>query len=80
MSGKYASRGYICQSIVAMLECLNDNTWERIKVEPYISEDGSDIKKDKVDISLEYGNRFIKFIVVFIPAKLMVYHEKVKKS
>lgn len=64
MSGKYASRGYICQSIVAMLECLNDNTWERIKVEPYISEDGSDIKKDKVDISLEYGNRFIKFIQV----------------
>lgn len=64
MSGKYASRGYICQSIVAMLECLDDDTWERIKVEPYISEDGSDIKMDKVDIRLEKGNGLIKFIQV----------------
>ena len=46
--GEIAQRGFIFQSIIAMIECLNRDDWDTIKIEP-------ETKDDKVDIML-YSN------------------------
>ena len=46
--GEIAQRGFIFQSIIAMIECLNRDDWDTIKIEP-------ETKDDKVDIVL-YSN------------------------
>ena len=51
MSGVDAQRGFIIQSIIAMIECLERNDWDEVKLEPKT-------KLDKVDIQL-YKNHHI---------------------
>ncbi|MBR0343624.1 MAG: hypothetical protein IJH64_15485 [Oscillospiraceae bacterium] len=46
--GEIAQRGFIFQSIISMIECLNRDDWDTIKIEP-------ETKDDKVDIML-YSN------------------------
>ena len=49
--GKIASRGFIFQAVIALIECLNpDNDWDQIKNEPNTNE-------DKVDIILYKGGK-----------------------
>lgn len=48
MSGLDAQRGFIYQTIVAMIECLDKDDWDEIKLEP-------ETDKDKVDIAF-YSN------------------------
>lgn len=57
MGGQAGSRGYIYQGIVAILESLVNDEWDKIYVE-YISKD------EKVDIALEKKSRLIKTIQV----------------
>jgi len=57
MGGQAGSRGYIYQGIVAILESLVNNEWDKIYVE-YISKD------EKVDIALLKDSRLIKAIQV----------------
>ena len=45
MSGRDAQRGFIFQSIIAMIECLERDDWDEVKLEP-------DTANDKVDIQL----------------------------
>lgn len=45
MSGRNAQRGFIFQSIIAMIECLERDDWDEVKLEP-------DTENDKVDIHL----------------------------
>lgn len=45
MSGRDAQRGFIYQSIIAMVECLDRDDWDEVKLEP-------DTDNDKVDIQL----------------------------
>ena len=44
MSGQDAQRGFIYQTIVAMIECLDKTDWDAIKLEP-------ETEDDKVEIS-----------------------------
>jgi hypothetical protein len=46
VGGQDGSRGYLVQSIVALLESLNDETWEQVSIEP-------DVASQKVDILWE---------------------------
>ena len=57
MSGIAAQRGFIVQSIIAMIECLMDNNWDEIKLEPKTV-------KDKVDFMMFKGNNILKAIQV----------------
>ena len=57
MSGIAAQRGFIVQSIIAMIECLMDNNWDEIKLEPKTL-------KDKVDFMMFKGNNILKAIQV----------------
>lgn len=57
MGGQAGSRGYIYQGIVAILESIINDDWEKIYVE-YTSQN------DKVDIALEKEDKLIKTIQV----------------
>ena len=57
MSGIAAQRGFIVQSIIAMIECLMDNNWDEIKLEPKTV-------KDKVDFKMYQDNKTLKAIQV----------------
>ena len=58
MGGSDASRGFVYQGFVSVLEALTDgNAWDKIYVE-------YPTKGDKVDIALERQNRLIKCIQV----------------
>ena len=54
MGGSDASRGFVYQGFVSVLEALTDgNAWDKIYVE-------YPTKGDKVDIALERQNRLIQ--------------------
>ena len=53
MSGQSGMRGYLIQSIIAVLNSINDPDWESITIEP-------DIGNDKVDILWKYPNNVTK--------------------
>lgn len=57
MSGIAAQRGFNVQSIIAMIECLTDNNWDEIKLEP-------NTVKDKVDFMMYQDNKTLKAIQV----------------
>lgn len=57
MSGVDAQRGFIYQSIIAMLECLERDDWDEVKLEP-------ETKLDKVDIQLYKAGQIITAIQV----------------
>ena len=57
MSGKDAQRGFNVQSIIAMIECLTDNNWDEIKLEPKTV-------KDKSDFMMYQDNKTLKAIQV----------------
>lgn len=57
MSGAAAQRGFIVQSIIAMLECLVQNDWDEVKMEPETS-------GDKVDFELYQNNKKLASIQV----------------
>lgn len=59
MSGTAAQRGFIYQTIIAMIECLERDDWDQVKLEP-------DTKNhlDKVDIQLYRSGQVIKAIQV----------------
>ena len=42
--GEVGSRGYIFQSIVALMDCLGRYDWDEIKVEPKTDQDKVDIQ------------------------------------
>ena len=55
--GQVGSRGYIFQSIVALMECLERYDWDEIKVEPIT-------EQDKVDIQLYSNGEILSAIQV----------------
>ena len=55
--GQVGSRGYIFQSIVALMECLERYDWDKIKVEPIT-------EQDKVDIQLYSNGEILSAIQV----------------
>ena len=57
MSGQDGSRGYLYQSIISMLEALNDENWDKIYVE-------FKTMNDKVDIALSLQEKIKKTIQV----------------
>lgn len=57
MSGKYGLKGYMYQSITAIIEALSDDNWDSIKIEPQT-------KDDKIDISLIDHEKVIRSIQV----------------
>lgn len=57
MSGKTAQRGFIFQTIIAMIECLERNDWDEVKLEP-------GTEKDKVDIQLYHNGSILSAIQV----------------
>ena len=57
MSGQDAQRGFIYQTIVAMIECLDKNDWDEIKLEPETDD-------DKVDIAFYSNGRLRRAIQV----------------
>ena len=57
MSGRESVRGYVYQAIIAVLESLENDEWDKIKVEPLTD-------KDKVDIVLQKSGVIIKAIQV----------------
>ena len=59
MSGTVAQRGFIYQTIIAMIECLERDDWDQVKLEP-------DTKNhlDKIDLQLYQVGRVIKAIQV----------------
>lgn len=57
MSGKDAQRGFKCQSIIALLECLERNDWDAIKIEP-------ETEQDKADFFLYRNGKIITAIQV----------------
>ena len=57
MGGTEATRGFLCQTFVAVLEALCSDDWEKISAE-YASDD------DKVDIALESNGQVLKSIQV----------------
>ena len=54
--GVYGSRGYIFQSIVALIDCLERNDWDEIKVEPP--------KQNKIDIQLYRNGKVLSAVQV----------------
>ena len=57
MSGREGARGYVYQAIIAVLKSLENDKWDRIKVEPLT-------ENDKVDIVLQNYGVIIKAIQV----------------
>ena len=57
MSGQDAQRGFIYQTIVAMIECLDKTDWDAIKLEP-------ETEDDKVDISFYASGKMLRAIQV----------------
>ena len=57
MSGRDAQRGFIFQSIIAMIECLDRDDWDEVKLEPYT-------ENDKVDIQLYKRGNILSAIQV----------------
>ena len=55
--GQGGSRGYIFQSVAALIDCLERNDWDEIKVEPKT-------EKDKVDIQLYSKGEILSAIQV----------------
>lgn len=55
--GAIAQRGFIFQSIIAMIECMDRNDWDAIKMEP-------ETKNDKVDIILYRNGKVLSAIQV----------------
>lgn len=52
MSGIDAQRGFIYQSIIAMMECLERDDWDAVKVEPQTDNDKVDIQLYKKGVIL----------------------------
>ena len=79
MSGRDAQRGFIYQSIIAMIECLERYDWDEVKLEP-------DTKLDKVDIQLYRNGVTISAIQVkssvnqFERFDVKKWHEDLKKD
>lgn len=71
MSGRDAQRGYIFQSIIAIIECIERDDWDEVKLEP-------DTKLDKVDIQL-YANGDILSAVQVKSSKNQFERSDVKK-
>jgi len=59
MSGIAAQKGFIYQTIIAMLECLERDDWDRMKLEPDTVN-----HLDKIDIQLYLNGKVIKAIQV----------------
>lgn len=57
MSGQYAVKGYIIQSLVAILDSFNDQNWINVCVEP-------NNESEKVDIKWEYDDKTKKVMQV----------------
>lgn len=57
MSGRNAQRGFIFQSIIAMIECIERDDWDEVKLEPYT-------ENDKVDIQLYKRGNILSAIQV----------------
>lgn len=57
MSGRDAQRGFIFQSIIAMIECLERDDWDEVKLEP-------DTDNDKTDIHLYKSGEILSAIQV----------------
>ena len=57
MSGRDAQRGFIFQSIIAMIECLDRDDWDEVKLEPIT-------ELDKVDIQLYCDSTVVSAIQV----------------
>ncbi len=57
MGGKDAQRGFIFQSIIAMIECLERDDWTDVKIEP-------ETMQDKVDIHLYKDGQVLTAIQV----------------
>ena len=57
MAGREGAQGYVYQGIAALLDCFENEDWDRIKLEPQT-------QNDKVDIMLMKGNVVIKAIQV----------------
>lgn len=57
MSGRDAQRGFIFQSIIAMIECLERDDWDEVKLEP-------DTDNDKVDFQLYKDGEILSAIQV----------------
>ena len=55
--GATAQRGFIFQSIIAMIECLERNDWDEIKMEP-------ETDLDKVDFVLRKNGAILSAIQV----------------
>jgi hypothetical protein len=46
VGGEHGNRGYLVQTIIALLESLGDDTWESVKIEPNVSSHKVDILWD----------------------------------
>lgn len=57
MSGRIGARGYVYQGIIAVLNCLETDVWDEIKVEPLT-------ENDKVDIIMKKSGVVVKAIQV----------------
>lgn len=57
MSGRIGARGYVYQGIIAVLNCLETDVWDEIKVEPLTA-------GDKVDIIMKKSGVIVKAIQV----------------
>ena len=57
MAGREGARGYVYQAIIAVLNCLEEDSWDQIKVEPLT-------RHDKVDIILKKSGMVTKAIQV----------------
>lgn len=57
MSGRIGARGYVYQGIIAVLNCLETDVWDEIKVEPLTT-------NDKVDIIMKKSGVVVKAIQV----------------
>lgn len=57
MSGRIGARGYVYQGIIAVLNCLETEVWDEIKVEPLTA-------NDKVDIIMKKSGVVVKAIQV----------------
>ena len=81
MSGRDAQRGFIFQTLIAMIECLNKdkNSWDAVKLEP-------DTDTDKIDILLYFKGNIVSAIQVkssinnFYTSNVRTWHNELKKT
>lgn len=79
MGGKEATRGFLCQTLISLLEALCSDNWDKISAE-YASND------DKIDIALECGGNVFKSIQVkssinlFTPADIRKWLDQLIKD